>query len=434
MKSPLLLLYVNGDRLGSLERSSGKKPMFRYSPEWMKKHPALPISIRFPVREEAYSGNEVDIYLKNLLPDTERVLERIAAIHQVSSTDPYDLLSAIGRDCVGALQFISEPESSGIEKKSKKIEKKPITDREIAETIRNLKTQPLGIFNDDEFFRISLAGAQEKTALLKMDGQWFRPLEATPTTHILKPSVEVSFEGKPLAIDVENEWLSLKICGLFGLKIANADIEEFENVRVLSIERFDRLWSKDGKRIDRVIQEDFCQATATPPHLKYENKGGPGMVRILEILNQSDRPKEDRYHFFKTQVVFWLIGAIDGHAKNFSIQWSNSGFSLTPLYDVLSADPIVAQKGLSEKKIALAMAVEGKSRHYRIHEIVRRHWDETAKKSRIPQSDVDRIFSEVFTAVGSLRSEVGKILPKRFPAAVVEPILDGIESRLKRLE
>ena len=183
----------------------------------------------------------------------------------------------------------------------------------------------------------------------------------------------------------------------------------------------------------RLPQEDFCQATATPPALKYESDGGPGIERIMEMLLGSERAAEDRRDFMRTQLVFWLLAAIDGHAKNFSIFLRAGGaYELTPRYDILSAYPMLGNgRGkLSPHKIRMAMAVRGKNRHYRWKEITGRHWLETAKHCGF--SEMKQIIEETIAQTPKVVEQVAKLLPRKFPAQIAESILTGIgnEARL----
>jgi serine/threonine-protein kinase HipA len=187
---------------------------------------------------------------------------------------------------------------------------------------------------EDEDFRISIAGAQEKTALLRWKNCWHKPSGTTATTHILKPQIGRLPNGIDLSCSVENEFFCLKLTAALGLPSAEVEIADFGGQRVLVVERFDRRWARDG-RLLRLPQEDCCQALSVPPSLKYEADGGPGIPAILNLLNGSDDPTADRHRVLKALVVFWLLGATDGHAKNFSIFLGPGGrFSATPLYDV----------------------------------------------------------------------------------------------------
>jgi serine/threonine-protein kinase HipA len=254
----------------------------------------------------------------------------------------------------------------------------------------------------DDDFRISIAGAQEKTALLSMGGAWFRPRGATPTTHILKLPLGIvgNFRGD-FSDSVENEWLCSQLMREFGLPIAETAILRCGQQTVLSVKRFDRRWvgtdeakvlqrrfkPREGVWIARLPQEDFCQVTGCPSTQRYEAEGGPSIEDILEILAGSDHADTDRANFVLAQLAFWLLAATDGHAKNFSL-YSHAGgsFGMAPLYDVLSAWPIIGP-GINQLPIQdakLAMSIRGRTRHYRLREIQMRHWRALASRVGSP--------------------------------------------------
>jgi serine/threonine-protein kinase HipA len=232
--------------------------------------------------------------------------------------------------------------------------------------------------DNSSHLRISIAGAQEKTALLWQHGRWWLPTGATPTTHILKlPLGRVGNLQLDLSDSVDNEWLCAQILHAYGLPVARCHPLLFEDQRVLAVERFDRQWLPSGERLLRLPQEDLCQATGTPPHLKYEADGGPGIDTLLQLLGGSAQREHDREAFFKAQLIFWMLCAPDGHAKNFSLALHAGGsYSLTPLYDVLSAHPLLGEQPgrLSPHKVRLAMAVRANNAHWRVRDIQRRHW------------------------------------------------------------
>lgn len=294
---------------------------------------ALPVSLSLPLREDAYRGDAVVAVFENLLPDSDALRRRVAERVGAAGTDAYGLLAAIGRDCVGALQFIGIDDA--YETDTATIKGEIITDTAIEKLLRDLSRAPLGL-SRDEAFRISVAGAQEKTALLLHKGRWWKPTSTTPTTHIFKKQIGRLPNGLDLSSSVENEFYCLKLAEAFGLPVNKAEMHTFGDTRALVIERFDRRWTKD-KRLLRLPQEDCCQALSVPPTRKYQSEGGPGLVRILDLLKGSDQPTADRITIVKAQMFFWLIGATDGHAKNFSIFLGPGGrYRLTPLYDVLT--------------------------------------------------------------------------------------------------
>src|SRR6202041_3070602 len=218
----------------------------------------------------------------------------------------------------------------------------------------------------------------------------------------------------------------------FGLPAAQASMEQLGERRVLIVERFARLWAQDG-RLLRLPQEDCCQALSVPPTLKYESDGGPGVEQILRLLRDGDNPSEDQRTLMKTMVVFWLLGATDGHAKNFSIFLSPGGrYRMTPLYDVISAQPSVSASEIRPNQFRLAMTV-GNTRHYRINTIAARHFVENAQRAGIGKRIMVSIFDELReTAMNAVRNTVAQ-LPKNFPEEITREIQLGINKRLQAI-
>ena len=425
VRIPLSVL-VNGRLVGKLRRQPSGAIDFQYDGSWLDWEYAFPISLSLPLREDRYVGAPVVAVLENLLPDNEPIRRRLAEQVGAPGYDAYSLLAAIGRDCVGAMQFVRE--GADLEQAGA-VSGRPISDNEVETILRDLGRTPLGMADDDEF-RISIAGAQEKTALLNWKGKWQVPHGTTPTTHILKPQIGRLGNGIDLSRSVENEHLCMTLTAAFGLPTAETSTEDFGKTRALVVTRFDRLWTRD-KRLLRVPQEDCCQALSVPPSQKYEPHGGPGMARMLEFLKGSDDPFGDQRLFLKAQIVFWLLGATDGHAKNFSVRISPGGrFRLTPLYDVMSAQPNYDTKQIRRNQMKLAMAV-GRGRHYVIDQIVPRHFVETAAGAGVPPDVVDAIFAELVERVPGAVDRVLKNLPKDFPRPLVKSIRDGLETRLR---
>ncbi len=206
-------------------------------------------------------------------------------------------------------------------------------------------------------FRISMAEAQEKTALLRYDGVWIRPSGFNPTTHILKTQLGVLPAGIDLSDGVENEYFCMSFRRVMGMEVAEIAIADFEDVRSLVVTRFDRRWAKDGRLI-RHPQEDFCQALTFPPSQQYQLDSGPRIKEGVGLLAGSDDPEAGQRAFFRTQVLFWLLGATDRHAKNFSVALRPGGFRMTPLYDVLGAQKAVDDGQFRQNRMRLAMAVD----------------------------------------------------------------------------
>jgi serine/threonine-protein kinase HipA len=423
-----LNVFLNSRLVGHLRRKSTGAIEFQYDAAWLAWKFALPVSISLPLREDAYTGASVLAVFEGLLPDSKDIRQRIAARVQAQGTDAYSLLDAIGHDCVGALQFLppeSDPGPAGA------VNGTPINDDEITALINNLGTAPLGV-SEDAGFRISIAGAQEKTALLFWQSRWYKPEGPTATTHIFKPSIGRLPRGLDLTFSVENEYLCLKLLEAFGLPVPKVSMATFGERRVLIVERFDRRWTKDH-RLLRVPQEDCCQALSILPTLKYESDGGPGIEAIVKLLRDSDSPAEDQRKFFKAIIAFWLLGATDGHAKNFSVFLSPGGrYRMTPLYDVLSAQPNVDAGQIQHDRFKLAMAV-GNNRHWIIDRILPRHFIQTALKAGVGEEVVRSILEELNGTADKAADETLASLPPGFPNEVSASIRKGMQSRMQSI-
>jgi serine/threonine-protein kinase HipA len=425
--SRALDVFLNGNALGVLRYQAKTDLEFVYNREWLSSPTAFPISRSLPLREEPYGGASVYSYFDNLLPDVLAIRSRIAATTRAKSDHVFDLLEKVGKDCVGALQFVSTGSSVS---KPGRPKGSPIDSLKIAEKLKELHTQPLGI-SEDEAFRLSIAGAQEKTAFLKIKDEWNTPLGVTPTTHIFKPQSGRVALGYSFSDSVENEWLCSEIAAEYGFTRARSEIMQFGEVKTLVLERFDRAWI--DKKLIRLPQEDVCQALGVPSFKKYESEGGPGISDVMTLLNESNKRDEDRDTFVRVQVLFLLLGAIDGHGKNFSIAWRSTGFSLAPLYDVLSAYPLIKQGRLPREKAKMAMSF-GTKPHYSLITIFRRHLLQTAKKSRFDQGKMETIIDEMLVRVPAVIDSVKKKLPPSFPEKVSNAIFEGMRERVVALQ
>ncbi len=419
-------VYQNGDLVGHLEKAVGGAISFQYSIDWLRADTSIPISMSLPLREEPFKGREASDYFDNLLPDNDEIRAKVASRVNAESKKTFDLIYAIGHDCVGALQFVSQGAKVLIPGAP---EGRLIGEREIATKLKNLGFFPLGLDAEADDFRISIAGAQEKTALLKKNDKWYVPKGATPTTHILKPPMGIVHNGIDLSTSVENEWLCLEICRHLSLEVAQAEIADFEDQRCLVVERFDRRWDSP-KRLTRIPQEDLCQAMGISSIKKYQSDGGPKNTKIMTFLNGADERSRDRSMFMRAQLAFFLLAATDGHAKNFSIFLTASGFRMTPLYDVMSVFPAIHKKQIPLQKAKLAMSV-GDSNHYKIHEITRRSFEQTAKASGFSKKELDPIIEDLGERVPLLESLVR--LPKGYPQWIFESILSGVRKQMKKL-
>jgi serine/threonine-protein kinase HipA len=424
-----LHVYLNARLVGRLHKESSGAIEFQYDQSWLGWDSAIPVSLSLPLREDRYIGEPVVAVFENLLPDNENIRRRVAERAHAPGSDVYSLLGAIGRDCVGALQFVPDGVAVG---EAGKIDARPVTDQEIAALMSGLARNPLGIGDEDRDFRISIAGAQEKTALLYHEGGWHMPHGTTATTHILKPQIGQLPNGIDLSNSVENEHLCLELVRALGLSVAKSEIKDFDGRRCLVVERFDRLWTKDG-RLLRIPQEDSCQALSVPPARKYESDGGPGVCDLVDLMKGSDYPDEDQKTVFQAQIIFWLLGATDGHAKNFSIRLSPGGrYRLTPLYDVVSVQPSLDARQIRINQMKLAMAV-GTNRHYVVNTITGRHFVQTAGLCGLPNKMARDVIEEIGDTGTAKIDQAVSALPAEFPGGVAESIAGGAKRRIASL-
>jgi serine/threonine-protein kinase HipA len=423
-----LNVFLNSRLVGRLRRETSGAVDFTYDPDWLAWAPAIPVSLSLPLREERYIGAPVLAVFDNLLPDNDAIRRTLAARVQAGGIDAFSLLGAIGRDCVGALQFLPadvDPGAAGA------VEGSRLDTAQIGDLLGDLARAPLGL-TEDTNFRISLAGAQEKTALLFKDGAWWAPSGTTATTHILKPQIGLA-GGVDLSQSVENEYLCMKLTKAIGLPTAEVEIADFDGRRALVVERFDRRWTQDG-RLLRLPQEDMCQALSAPSAIKYEAHGGPGIEKILRVLSGGDEPAKDQAAFLKANIWYWLLGATDGHAKNFSVALGpGARYRMTPFYDILSVQPFVDAGQIRHNQYKLSMAV-GDSRHYVMGSILPRHFIQTAGRSGVGQRVVEAIFDELLESMPDALGAVDAGLPISFPPALTASVFEGMHARARHLK
>ncbi len=417
--------------------ADSKSPVWQYFDEWLQSERARPLSLSLPFTPDnrPYRDAKVTAFFDNLLPDSDAIRLRLAQQYQTTGTSPFELLAKIGRDCAGAIQLLPVDEDpTGLFQ----ISGAPVNPKEIAQILRDAtSSRALGNSGPDRTLRLSIAGAQEKTALLFHDEQWMLPIGSTPTTHIFKLPLGIIGNMKAdMRTSVENEWLCSKSMNAYDIPIAHCEMAQFKDQKALVVTRFDRKLSTDASWIIRLPQEDFCQATGTPPTQKYRPDGGPGTAQIMEILLGSNQAKQDRLNFYKTQIIFWVLAATDGHAKNFSIaHLPQNQYEATPIYDMLSAHPII---GRSKNQIAfqdakLAMAVHSKNNHYQIEKIMRRHWLTQAEQVQLGADVAADLIEDVIRSTPQVINAVSKLLPKDFPADVTDSIFAGMQRQIKKL-
>lgn len=426
--------WMNGELVGTwtVERNTHA---FTYAASWIASPKVRSLSLSLPITaSREVRGDVVANYFDNLLPDNDRIRERLSRRFRTRGIDAFPLLEAIGRDCVGAVQLLpQDTEPVGWNR----IDGEPLSERQIEQILRGVPADagPGAPPLDDDLFRISIAGAQEKTAFMRHKGRWCRPHGATPTTHIFKlPLGPVGGSRRvDLSDSVQNEWVCAQVIAQLGLPVAPTTMARFGEEEVLIVERFDRAPMDGGRWIARLPQEDLCQALGVSPRRKYEADGGPGMAQCLQLLAGSADPQQDMLAFQLTQLAFWLMAATDGHAKNCSIFLQRGdSYVMTPLYDVLSMWPYFGDgpNRFNRRHAGLAMALRGRSAHYRLDTIQPRHWHRLAMKHGGPA--VWEAMQAMVEGLGPALAAVEGRLPANFPGRTWEAIAKGMRIEAKR--
>lgn len=431
-----LVAWMNGERVGVFTRQNNGAHTFQYAGSWLNNRLARPLSLSLPLQLPALTSESVINYFDNLLPDSPLVRDRIVARYRAKSRQPFDLLREVGKDSVGAVMLLptdSVPAGQGLQYETLNEEK----------LIRVLSAYqadiPLGMIRDVEDFRISVAGAQEKTALLKTAAGWSIPHGSTPTSHIIKlPIGEIKqpFATLDMRESVENEYACLALARALGFSVPKATIIHAGSIRALAVERFDRRWNANNTQLLRLPQEDICQTFGLPSALKYESDGGPGIADIMTFLMGSSQALEDRDAFMKFQVFQWLIGATDGHAKNFSVFIERGGsYRLTPFYDVISAYPVLGGTGLNIRDLKLAMGLKAtKGKKMEIEKIFPRHFMATAKAVNFDQNRMVEIMDFFITQFPDAIRQVERMLPADFPPRIADVLFSQSLRMLARLQ
>ena len=377
--TPELIALLDGREIGSVHYKNSRLS-FVYRESWRTNPDAYPLSLSMPLGSAEHGHARIEAFLWGLLPDNDRVLENWGGRFQVSPKNVFRLITHVGEDCAGAVQFVSPERLEALQTEAASREVKWLSEDDIAERLRALRA-------DHSLWRIaqdsgqfSLAGAQPKTALFSERRRWGVPSGRVPTTHILKPPTG-EWDGH-----AENEHFSLRLARAAGLIVPNSTVQHFGDEVAIVVERYDRI--RQGGRWSRIHQEDMCQALGLHPARKYESDGGPHAARIAELLRaQSSNPQEDVSSFVDSIIFNWLIAGTDAHAKNFGLLvGSNGAVRLAPFYDLAS---ILPYQAIDLEKAKLAMKIGGE---YRLRNIGLRNWQKFAAELRLDGSRLlDRI-------------------------------------------
>ena len=338
--SRVLDVWWEGRHVGRLTQDRHGDLGFVYAADWLGQEDAPALSASLPKREMPYSRRECRPFFGGLLPE-EGQRDAAAQVLGVSSGNDFALLDRLGGDVAGALQLLPPGESPTAPAPS--LRPQPLDEAGLIRVLDTLPVRPL--LAGEGGLRLSLAGAQSKLPVVVVNGAVALPVPAVPTTHILKPPI-ARFLGT-----TENEAFVMRLAAAAGLDVAPVEAHVVRDRTFLLIERYDRSAGADGIA-RRIHQEDFCQALAVAPELKYASEGGPTFKDCFATLRRvASRPAVDVLKLLDAVIFNLIAGNADAHGKNFSFLYDETGPRLAPFYDLLAT---VAYPELSSR---LAMKI-----------------------------------------------------------------------------
>lgn len=393
-----LVVWLYEHICGTLVQNDSGDLNFTYAPEWLQSSVSRPLSHSLPLRKESYSKKECQGFFGGILPEqTSR--EKIAKNLGVSSKNDFALLEQIGGECAGAVSFVRERENLQVQEHGKR----SLDVNQLASILREVPRRPL--MAGEEGVRLSLAGAQPKLAVRIEGEQAFLPLGNTPSTHIIKPALH---EYKGI---VQNEAYCMMLAARVKLRVAPIEVRLFEDIECLLIERYDRLpIAQSGKftgEVERLHQEDFCQALGIISERKYQNEGGPRLADCVELIRQaSNKPVIDLLAFLDAVIFNYLIGNCDAHGKNFSLLYSPLNFRptarLAPLYD------LICTRAYPELSSKMAMKIGGEYEHAKV---LPKHFETFAEEAGLsPPRTLERVANMSNSVLNAL--EVLRVPPE----------------------
>lgn len=404
-----LYVYINNNLEGSLTNNENGKISFQYD-----KNAEMPLSLSLPLQNELYTEEKCHGFFNGLLPENDETRRMIARKYGINANSDFAILKAIGYDCPGAISFISDKSNSELAEYYE-IKGKAINTEELEKFINELPQKPLGTGVKD--LRLSLAGAQTKTAVLLINNEIYLPDRHTPTSHILKPAI------KGLKETVENEYICLKVAEKLGIRTPEVKICNAGKTKFLLIERFDR--EIQNNKIKRLHQEDFCQALNIASAYKYEIDGGVNFHQAFELLKRTSKPAIYIKEFINLIIFNYLILNNDAHGKNFSLlHLENGKIELAPAYDILCT------KAYAKTTNNMAMSIGD---CYNVGNITPVHFKRLANDVGISYPQLCKIIKSQCESIPDIVKEVSEGFENKIGNTILQLISKHCNKNLKLL-
>lgn len=381
---------------------------FRYDEAWRSDPDSFPLSISLPLQEAVFPHETAGSFFANLLPEST-VRDVVARRLGISERNDFLMLKHIGGECAGAISILPK---GGLPERPDQYEYRPLSSNRMSDLIQRIPTRPL--LAGEDGIRISLAGAQEKLALMMRDDTFYIPMNGAPSNVILKPAM-VHFPSS-----LENECFCMMLARDMGLPVPEVEMIDPGSQKALVIHRYDRITGDDGVR--RLHQEDFCQAMGLSHALKYQADGGPGLKECFGLVrDHSANPVRDLQHLLHWVFFNFLTGNMDGHGKNLSFLYRSRQVRLAPFYDMLCTR---IYEDLTTK---LAMKIGGENR---LEWVMPRHWDRMADEVGISPGVVRKRLNDFCQKMrAQIDATHGDYLDKYGANDLVEKIMITIRKR-----
>ncbi|MSQ70914.1 MAG: type II toxin-antitoxin system HipA family toxin [Betaproteobacteria bacterium] len=384
--STQLEVWLSGERIGTLEQIEGRLS-FSYAADWLARNATTagiragttPLSQSLPPAAEPFDDRTTRPFFAGLLPEGDKRRLIAQALH-VSRQNDFGLLEGIGGECAGAVTLL--PSGQNPQARDSAHAVRWLDEVQLLRLLDEMPRRPM--LAGEEGIRLSLAGAQDKLPVIAEGMRIGVPLQGAPSSHILKPAI-AGVDGS-----VFNEGYCMRLAAALELDVARVAIRSLGERHFLLVERYDRVWTHSNTgslQLQRLHQEDFCQALGVAPETKYQNEGGPGFAQAFDMLRRATRPSAPSILRLLDFVVFnALIGNNDAHAKNFSLLYTAQRAVLAPLYDVLST---AVYPRLSDK---MAMKIGSK---YKFPEVQARHWAQFASAAGLSPAQAKKRILEI---------------------------------------